>query len=436
MQLGRKILMVLGIIVFIALIGAWGSIYAFADQGIELVPGKGIIVATSSPRISVSWPRAIGARLQSYKVNLDGEDISDMVEVTSSGFVYSPEELEEGGHIIEGELTYWWLFKRKIQIRSHFTTDTVIPEIKFSHSSDMIAVPESWIHSLEGATEAGSKLRIALNGKELASPNVDETGHFSLSLYQLQEKNELKVTAIDQAGNENSINIPILIDRSAPSILSISPRDNETVHAETLVLNVGFEESDSKIESSILRIDNVQVYGNFDTEKNILTYSTNTLTQGNHKASLEVSDAAGNKVSKEWAFSIDTTRLVLSLSQRRIFLYREGKLVKSYPCAVGRPEYPTPKGHWKVVGKRKNPAWYNPGSAWAASMPKVIPPGPSNPLGTRAIELNASAIRIHGTSNPGSVGHAASHGCIRMYRNDIEELFDEVSIGVPCDIVD
>jgi len=111
-------------------------------------------------------------------------------------------------------------------------------------------------------------------------------------------------------------------------------------------------------------------------------------------------------------------------------------LVKSYPCAVGRPEYPTPKGHWKVVGKRKNPAWYNPGSAWAASMPKVIPPGPSNPLGTRAIELNASAIRIHGTSNPGSVGHAASHGCIRMYRNDIEELFDEVSIGVPCDIVD
>lgn len=123
------------------------------------------------------------------------------------------------------------------------------------------------------------------------------------------------------------------------------------------------------------------------------------------------------------------TVIVVSLGQRKVRLYQAGELVKTYPCAVGRAPFYTPKGDWKVVDKRKNPTWGNPGSDWAKDMPAYIPPGPDNPLGTRAIYLNASGIRFHGTNNIASVGTAASHGCMRMYRKDIEEMYELVPIG-------
>ena len=81
------------------------------------------------------------------------------------------------------------------------------------------------------------------------------------------------------------------------------------------------------------------------------------------------------------------------------------------------------------------PRWVNPGSVWAKDMPKVIPPGFSNPLGVRALALNATAILIHGTSNYGSIGSAASHGCIRMRNSDIVNFFPLIGVGVPVDII-
>lgn len=436
MTRGRKILFVIGFALIIAIVAAWGAIYAFADQQMKTTPRNSAVLPTSSPVISISWPQALGAKLLSYEVFIDGEEVSDWVKPAPGGLVCATSELSEGGHVLEAQLTYWWLLRRKVKVRSCFTTDTITPEISFSKSGEIIAVQNSWVNNLGGSTEPGATVEVSLNGKKLSLPDVDETGHFYLNLYGLQDKNELKIVVTDLAGNTNSIKIPLVIDRNAPSIKEYFPKDSETVHSENVSFSALFEEGESRIESSVLRIDDIQVYGNFDTKKNLLTYTSNSLGQGEHKAVLIATDAAGNVMQKNWSFAVDTTRLVLSVSQRKIYFYRGGVLVKTYPCAVGTSGHPTPKGHWKVAGKRKNPAWYNPHSAWSASMPEVIPPGPGNPLGTRAIELNAPAIRIHGTPNPGSVGSAASHGCIRMYRKDVEELFDEVSVGVPVDIVD
>lgn len=432
----QKALLVTGICVPVLLVGAWGGIYAFAKREIQVLPQKGAVVDCSDPTISISWPYALGARLISYEVFLDGNNINHLIDKTPGGLKYLPNKLPEGRHTLNGELTYWWLIKRRLKIRSYFTTDTVSPSVRFAHSSDAIAVPRSWIHNLEGSTEPGSKLRVNLNGRKLSAPSIDKAGHFSISLYQLSDSNKLRVSAVDRAGNRKYISIPVKIDRSAPSIAELAPGDGQIVHDREVSISAVFDEGDSKIAKSVLRIDNQQVTGELDPEKKKFIYESDGLSHGVHSAVLEVSDSAGNSTLKRWSFTVDTTKLVLSLSQRKIFFYRNGALVKTYPCAVGKAGFSTPKGHWKVVGKRRNPAWYNPGSGWSSGMPAVIPPGPGNPLGTRAIELNAPAIRIHGTPNPGSVGTAASHGCIRMYRNDVEELFEEVTIGVPVDIQD
>jgi lipoprotein-anchoring transpeptidase ErfK/SrfK len=122
--------------------------------------------------------------------------------------------------------------------------------------------------------------------------------------------------------------------------------------------------------------------------------------------------------------------IIVRISENRLYLYDGLKLVKSYPVATAKPGYTTPIGHWTIINKRVNPTWVNPAKdTWGANEPDFIPPGPDNPLGTRALDLDASGIRIHGTPDDSSVGTYASHGCIRMHIPDSEDLFDRVEVG-------
>ena len=158
----------------------------------------------------------------------------------------------------------------------------------------------------------------------------------------------------------------------------------------------------------------------------------------NNRASAGLTLAlAGKKVEpKRTTESIRSTpAIIVTLSTRSVVLYNGDKVVKSYKCAIGTPDHPTPVGNWKIVLKRKNPTWVNPGSDWAKDMPKTIGPGPTNPLGMRALNLNASGIRLHGTTSLSSIGTAASHGCMRMRNEDIIDLFDRVEVGTPVFII-
>ncbi len=127
--------------------------------------------------------------------------------------------------------------------------------------------------------------------------------------------------------------------------------------------------------------------------------------------------------------------ILVDISERTLTLYVDGRVQKTYGVAVGTPGHPTPRGSFHITLKRYMPTWSNPGSAWAAGMPSYIPPGPSNPLGTRALNIDSPGIRIHGTSADYSIGTAASHGCMRMHRWDIEELYELVEVGDPVFIV-
>ncbi|MCL4523057.1 MAG: L,D-transpeptidase [Acidobacteria bacterium] len=114
-------------------------------------------------------------------------------------------------------------------------------------------------------------------------------------------------------------------------------------------------------------------------------------------------------------------RIVISIPDRKLALIEDGKVVKIYPVAVGAAATPSPSGEFRVRERITNPTYYAPG--------KVIGPGKENPLGTRWIGLGQRGYGIHGTNEPRSIGKRASHGCIRMRKADVEELFELVRAG-------
>jgi vancomycin resistance protein YoaR len=129
-------------------------------------------------------------------------------------------------------------------------------------------------------------------------------------------------------------------------------------------------------------------------------------------------------------------RHVLHVQQdaRTLDLYVDGVRTRRWRVAIGAPGHRTPTGVFTVGDKRPAPTWHNPSpNGWGADMPLVIPPGPSNPLGLRALNWRKDGretlIRFHGTAASSSIGQAASKGCIRLTNSDIVELYDLVPTG-------
>jgi lipoprotein-anchoring transpeptidase ErfK/SrfK len=127
--------------------------------------------------------------------------------------------------------------------------------------------------------------------------------------------------------------------------------------------------------------------------------------------------------------------LLVRQDLRRLYLYRDGEIAREWTVAIGAAGHRTPTGTFTVGTKRYLPTWHNPApDGWGADMPASIPPGPANPLGLRALNWNNASghdtlIRFHGTNNLGSIGSAASKGCIRLRNADIVELYDLVPTG-------
>lgn len=122
-----------------------------------------------------------------------------------------------------------------------------------------------------------------------------------------------------------------------------------------------------------------------------------------------------------------TRVIVVSLEDRRLALVEDGAVVKVYRVAVGKDTTPSPAGTFTIVERVENPTYYHEGN--------VVPPGPGNPVGTRWMGLSQKGYGIHGTNAPRSIGKAASHGCIRMRRKDLEELFAAVRSGDTVEVV-
>jgi L,D-transpeptidase catalytic domain len=120
--------------------------------------------------------------------------------------------------------------------------------------------------------------------------------------------------------------------------------------------------------------------------------------------------------------------LVVNIADRKLVVMQGDHVLKTYTVAVGKPSTPSPTGQMRIINKVVDPTYYHQG--------KVIPPGKSNPLGDRWMGLNEKGYGIHGTNVPSSIGKAASHGCIRMGKRDVEELFNLVRVGDVVEVRD
>jgi L,D-transpeptidase ErfK/SrfK len=134
---------------------------------------------------------------------------------------------------------------------------------------------------------------------------------------------------------------------------------------------------------------------------------------------------------------------VLNVPEYRIYYYPDGDggRVLTYPVSVGREGWTTPYGRTTVVRKTHLPTWYPPDSVRAEHaargdiLPAIVPPGPDNPLGEHALYLGFASYLIHGTNEPRGLGMRSSHGCIRMFPEDIEALFGMAGVGTQVTIV-
>jgi L,D-transpeptidase ErfK/SrfK len=140
--------------------------------------------------------------------------------------------------------------------------------------------------------------------------------------------------------------------------------------------------------------------------------------------------------------------IVVNLPEHRLYYYPKPKRggpiqVITYPVSIGKMDWRTPLGLTHVIGKQKNPVWYPPESvrkehAEAGDpLPPSVPSGPDNPLGLFAMRLAAGngTYLIHGTNNPIAVGLAVTHGCIRMYPDDVAALFPLIPVGTPVRLI-
>jgi peptidoglycan hydrolase-like protein with peptidoglycan-binding domain len=251
------------------------------------------------------------------------------------------------------------------------------------------------------------------DGKALLGERTT-TGRFSLPLQGLaQGVHRLAITAIDSAGNTSTAEAgPFTVDSTerlrASTVLGLGARGADVVQLERRLKAFG-------------------------TYRGAFTRFYNTRTEAAVRAFQRQHDLPVTGIATPQLLQLSAERIVVHLNRFRVTLIRDGRKIFSAPIAIGQPAYPTPTGHYEIISKIKNPTWVPPNSPWAAGL-EPIPPGASNPLGTRWIGTSAPNIGFHATPQESSVGHAASHGCMRMHRVDVERLYDLVRVGTPVDI--
>lgn len=197
--------------------------------------------------------------------------------------------------------------------------------------------------------------------------------------------------------------------------------------------DLGREPQDATVEASGASLTVVPAEHGRKLRDNLLTEQLEAAVlnaDADHSISARTRSVAPEVTGEEVA-SAYPTYLTLERGAYTLRLWKDLKLAKTYTVAVGQVGLETPEGLYHIQNKQVDPTWHVPQSDWAGDLAgQSIPPGPSNPLKARWMGIFEGA-GIHGTDDTGSLGTAASHGCVRMAVPDVEELYDRVDVGTP-----
>ncbi len=475
-----------------ALIAGGGGYTAYAyetqtDFG-KAEPAPGAVVNSASPSITVATDTSA---LSDVRVVLDGADLTDQVSSAGGQLAVSGLDLPDGRHTVLVQGHTGGLFGGQRTTTWTFTTDTVAPKLtvlapnrkwtqgaavlgrsepgalarvewkggalqqqvgqdglfrilppllagdhvitiavrdpagnitrsrrhlRFDDQPPLLPTP-AW-PALEKKTDspvlAGlasdnlrMKLEVAING-ETVKPTKTPTGYRIETHGLAQGLQTIDVRATDRAGNTVAFRKQLLVD----STEKLKP---------DMTLRPGARGKDVVSLTRRLRLE-----GAWKRKKLSRVYDRHVVAavRRYEKQNKLVPDG----IARPALLAATQGKIIIEKSKFRLRAYRDGKLIGTFPVAIGQPRFPSPTGTFVVTEKLKNPTWIPPNSPWAKGL-EPIPPGSGNPLGTRWIGTSAPAVGIHGTPQAFTIGTAASHGCIRMRIPDVERLFNYVDVG-------
>lgn len=425
------LLVFIGCLLYLTLLAVY---FSYPEKFIQQKPANFSILNRQRVEVELFIPVLPGLKWEFKRVQVDG--VSFPFDYFKGNWRKKADFiLPEGKHCVQivGLLELMGKYKKTVSFNHNYYLDVTPPFFKVAHSlKENIYYPTStW--NLEAKTEPLSSVYIFSPTSHSYLLKSDENGKVTGEVFLASGKNDLVIKVFDQAGNTSVFRKRVFVDPISPTIGLVSPAPGELYQASSVYLRVAVSDN-LALRGGSFSVNGKPLKASLEPDGKTLVSALPLTQDGTYTVRAKVKDLAGNTAVKKWSFCLDTTFIIVDLSERRLYLYRNGKVIRTYRVAVGRFDFPTPVGDWKIIAKRRNPVWRNPHMNWSKDMPEFIPPGPNNPLGPRALDLSAPLVRIHGTPQIGSIGHAASHGCIRMYPWNVIELFELVKVGTPVKI--
>jgi len=432
--------------------------------------------------------------LNGVRVAFDGGDVTGKAVRSGDKLTFTTGKLSDGSHSVSFIATSSNLFRHEVRKDWRFTVDTNIPTLELAGSADEGRINTSPA-TFSGTTEPYSTVTVSgggvqangqvdARGRYTVSANLpdgpsdvtittaDRAGNATtrqLSVFVDTIPPTLKTTQLGRTVRHSGLKIRIkardqlgepkltlVLDGEAREFEGLPSRAVFTVKdlaqgRHTMVIRVSDKGGNVVTDKQTFVIDSTEHFGNAamwpgargkdvkDLQKRLAAVGVfngpkNGVYDNHTVAGVKMFQAKFgmpvNGLVGTMALDALSGQIIVDLGDLHLYLYRDGKLVRSYPVAVGQPAYPTPTGTYAVVDMQMNPTWLPPNSDWAKDA-KPIPPGATNPLGTRWIGTSAPGVGIHGTPDDASIGSYASHGCIRMHIPDAEDLYARIVIGMP-----
>lgn len=433
-------------------------------------------------------------KLEDVVVTLDGKDVTATARRAGDTLTIATGDLADGEHAVAFSATSSNVFRREVRKDWRFTVDTSVPELvldadveegrihtdpaTFSGETEPYATVTVTDGELEESAEADAAGKYTVTAdlpdgeSEVVVTTADRAGNTRakrLTVYVDAQPPQLKMTQLDKTLSRSGVTVRVKAtdqlgvpavkfvldgekrELTGPASKSKYAAKNLAQGKHTIVVTVEDKGGNIVTRKQSFIVDSTEKFGASTMwpgakGKDVKTLQSKLISAGVYSGKKTGyydadTEKAVRKLQAKYGLEVDgivggnvlnalSGQIVVDIGDLKLYLYRGGKLVKSYSVATGQAAYPTPTGSFVVTSMQMNPTWYPPNSDWAKDA-KPIPPGVANPLGTRWIGTSAPGVGIHGTPDDASIGTYASHGCIRMHIWEVEDLYERVVIGMP-----